>query len=176
VSLERLLFGLGIRHVGEHVAGILAERFGSLEAVMAATGEELEALDGVGPAVAASLEAFFAQPANREALARLLDQGLRVAAPPRPPGRAPLAGRTCVLTGTLAGMSRGAAKARIEAAGGRVAGSVSRQTDYLVAGADPGSKLDKARQLGVAVIDEAGLEELLAPPQPPEGASQEEEP
>lgn len=176
VSLERLLFGLGIRHVGEHVAGILAERFGSLEALMAATGEELEALDGVGPAVAASLVAFFAQPANREAVARLMGQGLRVAAPPPKPGRALLAGRTFVLTGTLAGMSRSTAKARIEAAGGRVAGGVSRQTDYLVAGADPGSKLDKARQLGVAVIDEAGLEGLLAPTGPLEGAGQEDEP
>ena len=161
VDLDRLLYGLGIRHVGEHVAGLLAARYGSLEAVMDASREDLEAVDGIGPAVAESLAEFFAQPANRQLVARLVEQGLRIGVS-RETGRKTLAGRTFVLTGTLAGMSRAEAKRRIESAGGRVAGSLSRKTDYLVAGVTPGSKLAQARQLGVLIIDEAGLERLLA--------------
>jgi DNA ligase (NAD+) len=175
VDLERLLFGLGIRHVGEHVAGILAARYGSLEAVMQASREDLEAMDGIGPAVAQSLVEFFAQPTNRQLMTRLVAQGLRITVP-RGAERQTLAGRTFVLTGTLSGMTRAQAKARIETAGGRVAASLSRRTDYLVAGAGPGSKLVQARQIGVAVIDEASLEQMLEVHLAPEAAGEGEEP
>jgi DNA ligase (NAD+) len=161
-TLARFLLALGIRHVGEAVAELLAAHFGDLDPLLAATREELEAVPGVGPTIAESVASFFADPRNREEVERLRVCGLHwERAAPRRRGEGPLAGKTFVLTGTLAGLTRAEAKSRIEARGGRVAGSVSKQTDYVVAGADPGTKLERARALGVEVLDEAGLRELL---------------
>ncbi|RIL12335.1 DNA ligase (NAD(+)) LigA [bacterium] len=168
--LRRLLVGLGIRHVGGVVAQALAAHFGSLAALGAATADDLQRVDGVGPEIAAAVVAWFASPHNRELIAKLDDLGVRTADPDWvPPARgetavaaAPLAGRTFVLTGTLPTWTRDEAAARIEAAGGKVVGSVSRKTGYVVVGEGPGSKLDKARALGVAELDQAGLEALLA--------------
>jgi DNA ligase (NAD+) len=161
-TFARFLVALGIRHVGESVAELLATHFGDLDALLAADREELEAVPGIGPTIAESVATFFADPRNREEVERLRRAGLRwerVARVRR--GEGPLAGKTFVLTGTLAGMPRAEAKSRIEARGGKVAGSVSKKTDYVVAGAEPGSKLDRARELGVEVVDEARLRELL---------------
>jgi len=160
--LERFLFALGIRHVGEHVAGLLADAFGSLEALAGADAEALEAIPGVGPEVAESVRGFFAEPANQRTLAALDRAGVRPAARPRAaaaPGAAPrpLEGQTAVLTGTLASMDRRAAKQLLAALGARVTGSVSRKTDLLVAGEAAGSKLADAEKLGIRVLDEAGL-------------------
>lgn len=161
-TLPRFLFGLGIRHVGEATAKALARHFGSLDAIMDAPLERLLEVGDVGPVVAQSIHTFFEQPHNREVVAQLRACGLRWeegAPAERPP--TPLSGKTLVITGTLPTLSRDQAKDLIEAAGGKVAGSVSKKTDYLVAGAEAGSKLDKARELGVAVLDEAGLREML---------------
>ena len=164
-ALGRLVYGLGIRHVGARTAELLAAHFGRLGALAEASADELEAVEEVGPVIAESVRAFFAAGGNRELIERLRQAGIDpVEAPPSAPEDAappPLAGRTFVLTGTLPAMTRAEAKARIEALGGRVAGSVSGNTDYVVAGESPGSKLDKARQSGVAVLDEAGLQALL---------------
>lgn len=168
--LRRLLVGLGIRHVGGVVAQALAAHFGSLEALGAASADDLQRVDGVGPEIAAAVVAWFASPHNRALVARLGELGVRTADPEWVPpvggeataGVLPLAGRTFVLTGTLPTLARDEAAARIEAAGGKVTGSVSRKTDYVVVGESPGSKLDKARSLGVAEIDEDGLVALLA--------------
>ena len=161
-TLARFLLALGIRHVGEAVAELLARHFGDLEPILAASREELEAVPGVGPTIAESVASFFADPRNREEVRRLRDAGVRwERSAPAPRGVGPLAGKSFVLTGTLAGMTRGEAKARIEAAGGKVVGSVSKKTDYVVAGADPGTKLERARELEVEVLDEAGLRALL---------------
>ena len=161
-TLPRFLFGLGIRHVGEATAKALASHFGSLDAIMDAPLEQLQAVGDVGPVVAHSLRTFFDQPHNREVVAQLRACGLRWqegAPAARPP--TPLSGKTLVITGTLPTLSRDQAKDLIEAAGGKVAGSVSKKTHYLVAGAEAGSKLDKARELGVVVLDEDALKELL---------------
>ena len=161
-TLPRFLFGLGIRHVGEATAKALASHFGSLDAIMDAPLEQLQAVGDVGPVVAHSLRTFFDQPHNREVVAQLRACGLRWqegAPAARPP--TPLSGKILVITGTLPTLSRDQAKDLIEAAGGKVAGSVSKKTHYLVAGAEAGSKLDKARELGVAVLDEDALKELL---------------
>ena len=161
-TLPRFLFGLGIRHVGEATAKALARHFGELDAVMAATLEQLLEVPDVGPIVAQSIRTFFDQPHNREVVEQLRacgvawDEGERNAQAPKP-----LAGKTVVLTGTLPTLSRDQAKDRLEAAGAKVAGSVSKKTHYVVAGADAGSKLDKAREFGVKVLDEAGLLALL---------------
>lgn len=160
VTFDRFIFALGIRHVGEHVARLLAQRFKDLAALQAAGPDVLEAVEGIGPTVAASVVAFFRHEENRDLLQRLMAAGVRIETD-RPRETAGLAGLTFVLTGTLERLPRSQAKQRIEAAGGQVAGSVSRKTDYVVAGAAPGSKLDKARQLGVTVIDEARLWEML---------------
>ena len=163
--LARLVYGLGIRHVGERTAELLVERFPSLAGLEAATAEQFEEVDEIGPRIAESIRAFFESNRNRELLGRFQKAGLRleeaVLAEPAPPGAPDLAGKTFVLTGTLPGMTRSEAKALIEAAGGRVTGSVSRKTDYVVAGDNPGSKRRKAQELGVAVIDEAGLVALV---------------
>lgn len=163
-ELYRVIYGLGIRYAGERTAKLLAEHFGDLDALAAAPAAELELVPEVGPRIAAAVVDFFAEPANRNLLARLRAAGLRFreerGAPRR---RATLAGKKFVLTGTLERWTREQAKAEIEAAGGRVAGSVSAKTDYVVAGAEAGSKLDKARQLGIAVIGEEELAALLAP-------------
>jgi DNA ligase (NAD+) len=162
-TLPRFLFGLGIRHVGESTARDLARHFGKLDAIMDASVEQLLQVPDVGPIVAESVHAFFQQPHNREVIAQLRACGVHweesepAVQPPKP-----LAGKTVVLTGTLPTLSRDDAKELLEAAGAKVAGSVSKKTDYVVAGAEAGSKLDKARELGVAVLDEDGLRQLLA--------------
>ena len=162
-TLPRFLYALGIRHVGETTAKDLARHFGSLDALMAATPEQLLAVRDVGPVVAQSIHIFFAQAHNREVVAALRAAGLHwpEAAAAADPTSLPLAGKTVVLTGTLPNLSRDQAQDRIEAAGGRVSGSVSRKTSFVVAGTEAGSKLDKARELGVPVLDEAGLLALL---------------
>jgi len=159
--LARVLGGLGIPFVGERTAQILADTFGSLDAIMAADELELQRAEEVGPKVAQSIRHFFHEPRNRELVERLRELGLQFEQERREKG-GPLAGLTFVLTGTLPTMSREEAKARIEAAGGKVSSSVSKKTHYVVAGQEAGSKLDKARELGVPVIDEAKLLEMLA--------------
>jgi DNA ligase (NAD+) len=160
ISFDRFIFALGIRHVGEHVARVLAKHFPGVEALQAADREALEAIEGIGPIVAASVASFFGREENTEMIRRLLDSGVRITMDQAAPDTH-LSGLTFVLTGTLARMSRAQAQGLIEAAGGKVTGSVSRKTDYVVAGTSPGSKIDKARQLNVAVIDEARLREML---------------
>jgi DNA ligase (NAD+) len=161
-TLPRFLFGLGIRHVGEATAKELARHFGSLDAVMDASLEQLLQVNDIGPIVAQSLRTFFDQPHNREVVEQLRACGVTwQEGPPAPVTPTPLTGKTFVITGTLPTMSRDEAKDQIEAAGGKVAGSVSKKTTFVVAGAEAGSKLTKAQELGVAVLDEAGLKELL---------------
>lgn len=160
--LERFVYALGIRNVGESTARDLARHFGSIEALMAAEPAALELVPDVGPVVAQSIWRFSHQAHNREVVEQLLAAGVAPRHDAAPTGApAPLAGRTFVLTGTLPSLTRDEAKARIEAAGGKVAGSVSKKTDYVVAGSEAGSKLEKAQQLGVAVLDEAQLLALL---------------
>ena len=161
-SLQRFLFGLGIRHVGEATARDLARHFGSLDAIMDASPEQLVAVRDVGEVVAHSIHGFFAQAHQREGVEQLRACGLHwPEGPPAPIEQLPLAGKTIVLTGTLPQLSRDDAKALLEAAGAKVAGSVSKKTHYLVAGSDAGSKLDKARELGIPILDEAGMKELI---------------
>lgn len=161
-TLPRFLFGLGIRHVGEATAKELARHFGALDRIMDASEEELLQVADVGPIVANSIHTFFQQAHNREVVEQLRacgvtwEEGEPAARAPQP-----LAGKTVVLTGTFPTLKRDQAKDLLEAAGAKVAGSVSKKTDYVVAGEDAGSKLDKARELGVAVIDEAGMLALL---------------
>ena len=155
--LSVLLFALGIRHVGKGVAVLLARHFGSLNALKSASPEEINAVDGVGPTIADAVASFFHNPASTKLLDRLGKAGLTLSEPQAGPGVGPLAGKTYVITGTLPTLSRGDATALIEGAGGKVTGSVSKKTDTLVAGDDAGSKLEKARALGVEVIDEAQL-------------------
>ncbi len=160
LPLERVIFGLGIRFVGERTAQFLAEHFGSMDALMNAGEEELQQVNEVGPRIAKSIFEFFQEPKNRELVGQLRKAGLKLEGTKRQRGTK-LAGKTFVLTGTMPRYSRDQAKKMIEDAGGRVAGSVSKKTDYVVAGADAGSKLEKAKELGVNVIDERALEELL---------------
>jgi len=160
LPLERVIYGLGIRFVGERTAQFLAEHFGSMDALMNASIEELQEVNEVGPRIAQSMAEFFREPKNRELVERLRKAGLTFAGKKKERGTK-LAGKTFVLTGTLPHHSRGEAKKMIEDAGGRVSGSVSKKTDYVVAGDDAGSKLDKAKELGVAVIDENQMERLL---------------
>ncbi len=159
LPLERVIYGLGIRMVGERTAQFLAEHFGSMEALERATVEELQNVDEVGPRIAESIVEFFSIPANRKLVERLGAAGLAFKGKKKERGTK-LAGKTFVLTGTLRKYTRDEAKKMIEDAGGKVTGSVSKKTDYVVAGADAGSKLDKAKELGVAVIDEEELEKL----------------
>jgi len=158
--LARVLFGLGIRFVGERTAQLLASHFGDMDALMAASADVLEAVNEVGPRVAQAIVEFFAEPGNRALVERLRAAGLTFTAEKKVTNET-LKGLTFVLTGTLPTLTREAAKERIEAAGGRVSGSVSKKTSYVVAGEEAGSKLDKAVSLGVAVVDEAGLLALL---------------
>ncbi|MBW1990031.1 MAG: NAD-dependent DNA ligase LigA [Deltaproteobacteria bacterium] len=161
VTLGRFLYALGIRHVGEHVARTLASHFKDIRRIMSASKEELQEIPEVGPVVAQSVASFFANPQNVEAVEELLRRGVRIKEEEAPEKGRPLSGRTFVLTGALSSMTRSQAKERIEAAGGRVSGSVSKKTNYVVAGESPGSKLDKARDLGVAVITEEDLKDML---------------
>jgi DNA ligase (NAD+) len=160
LPLERVIFGLGIRFVGERTAQFLAEHFGALDAIESASAEELQQVDEVGPRIAESIAEFFHEPKNRELVDKLRKAGLAFTGKKRERGTK-LAGKTFVLTGTLAHFSRDEAKKMIEDAGGRVSGSVSKKTDYVVAGEEAGSKLDKAKELGVKVIDEKEMEGLL---------------
>ena len=156
--LNRVLYGLGISMVGERTAQLLAEEFGSMDALMAATADELERVNEVGPRVSQAIREFFDEEKNRALIEKLRQAGLTFTAEKRKKSTQ-LEGLTFVLTGTLSNLSREDAKAKIESAGGRVSGSVSKKTNYVVAGEEAGSKLDKARELGVKVVNE---EELLA--------------
>jgi DNA ligase (NAD+) len=160
LPLERVIYGLGIRMVGERTAQFLAEHFGSMEALESASVEELQDVNEVGPRIAESIVEFFSIAANRKLVERLCEAGLTLTGQKKQRGTK-LAGKTFVLTGTLSHFTRDEAKKMIEDAGGTVTGSVSKKTDYVVAGADAGSKLDKAKELGVAVIDEKQMEELI---------------
>jgi DNA ligase (NAD+) len=155
--LSSLLFGLGIRHVGKTVAVLLARRFGTMGALMQASEDAINAVPGVGPTIAAAVVAFFAEPRNARLVERLERAGLSFTEPGASGADGALSGKSYVLTGTLPTLSRAEATTLIEAAGGRVAGSVSRKTEAVVAGGEAGSKLDKAKELGVEVIDEGEL-------------------
>jgi len=161
LPLERVIYGLGIRMVGERTAQFLAEHFGSMEALETAGVEELQDVNEVGPRIAESIVEFFSIAANRKLVERLREAGLTLTGQKKPRGTR-LAGKTFVLTGTLAHFTRNEAKKMIEDAGGKVTGSVSKKTDYVVAGADAGSKLDKAKELGVKVIDGKEMKDLLS--------------
>ncbi|MGE5523407.1 MAG: NAD-dependent DNA ligase LigA [Rhodospirillaceae bacterium] len=161
-TLERFIYALGIRNVGETTARDLARHFGNIDALISADVQALERVPDVGPVVAASICKFSHEAHNRQVIQQLLAAGVQPRhEAPRHAARAGLEGKTFVLTGTLPGMSRDEAKSRIEAKGGRVTGSVSKKTDYVVAGAEPGSKLDKATELGIKVLDEQALLDLL---------------
>jgi DNA ligase (NAD+) len=160
-GLARLLYGLGIRFVGSQTAQILADDFGTIEAIADASSEELQRSEGIGPEVAASVTLFFKQPANLEMIQRLRAAGIDMTAPKRArAATGKLAGKTLVLTGTLPSLSREEATALILAAGGKVTGSVSKKTDYVVVGDEPGSKRAKAEQFGITLLDEAALRDL----------------
>jgi DNA ligase (NAD+) len=159
LPLERVIYGLGIRMAGERTAQFLAEHFGSMDALEDASVEELQNVNEVGARIAESIVEFFSIPANKDLVDRLRKAKLTFKGQKKERGTK-LAGKTFVLTGTLAKYTRDEAKKMIEDAGGKVSGSVSKKTDYLVAGADAGSKLDKAKELGVEVIDEKGMEKL----------------
>ncbi|HSQ23743.1 MAG TPA: NAD-dependent DNA ligase LigA, partial [Pyrinomonadaceae bacterium] len=163
-DLWHLIYGLGIRHVGERTAGILARHFGSLDRLGAATVEELDDIHEIGLTMAQSIHDWFADPGNKELCGRLAKAGVRTEIIEEPGAEITdqrFAGKVFVLTGTLPGMTRDEARGLIEATGGRVTGSVSKKTDYVLAGADPGSKLDKADELGVPVIDEDEFKKML---------------
>jgi DNA ligase (NAD+) len=159
----RLVYGLGIRHVGERVAQALVGGFGSIDAIEQAPVEQLQSVNEIGPIVATAVRDYFDEPHNRQVVARLRDAGVCTVGEKTAPG-APggaLAGKTFVVTGTLSSLSRDEASAAITARGGKVTASVSRKTTCLVAGAEPGSKLDKARALGVPVLDEQAFLQLV---------------
>jgi DNA ligase (NAD+) len=160
MPLNRVLLGLGIRHVGERTAQALADEFGSIDALIAATEEELTRVNDIGPKVATTVHEFFVNDRNLALVERLRGYGLTFTAKKRERGTK-FEGMTFVLTGTLPTLTRDAAKELIETAGGKVSGSVSKKTSYVVAGEEAGSKLEKAQQLGVAVLDEAGLLAML---------------
>ena len=161
-TLPRFIIALGIRHVGETVAGLLASHFGDLDPLMKASPEAMEGIEGLGPTIAESIGRFFADDGNRAEVARLLELGVTLEPmEPAGPGDSTLEGLSFVLTGSLS-QPRGAFKKRIEQAGGKIVGSVSRKTDYVVVGESPGSKANKAQDLGVPILDEGGLERLLS--------------
>jgi len=161
--LDRLLVGLSIRHVGDHVATVLAKRMKSLEAIASASEDQLNAVEEVGPTIASSLHAWFADGRNRELVGRLVAAGVSTSAADDGQPEVPqvLAGKSVVLTGALEGQTREQAARSVEERGGRVASSVSKKTDFVVVGADPGSKAERARELGVTMVDEAGFRKLL---------------
>lgn len=159
-TLDRVINGLGIRHVGEHTARQLALRFKTLDALAAASENDLSSVRDIGGEVARSIREYFDEPRNLKAVKRL-EKALDISVPAEPSGRGALRDKSFVLTGTLPSMSREDAESKIMAAGGRVTGSVSRKTDFVVAGAEPGSKLRKAQELGIKVLDEQGLIDLL---------------
>lgn len=160
-GFRHVLYGLGIRHIGQSAAAALAAALGSMEALVAAEREELEAIDGIGPKLAESVREFFDAPENRRVVERLADHGVEMTGHGGGAPSGPLSGKTFVLTGTLASLTRPQATAEIEGRGGRVTSSVSGKTDYVVAGESPGSKLDRAADLGVEVLDEEGFLAIL---------------
>jgi DNA ligase (NAD+) len=162
-GLARVLAALAIRHVGTRVASILAEHFGSMEELVAATQEELGQIHEIGPAIAASVYTYLHSDAGQQTIADLAGQGVDMTAPKRakPAGGGLLVGKTLVVTGTLQKYKRHEIEELIEQHGGRASGSVSKKTDYLIAGAEAGSKLEKANKLGVKVLTEAEFDELL---------------
>ena len=168
-GLARVLFGLGIRHVGANVGEVLARRFGSVHELAAASAEQIAQVDGVGPKIAESVVEFFSVPDNLAVVERLRAAGV-VLEQEEPAEVAPqtLAGLTFVLTGTLESFKRKEAGDALKALGAKVSGSVSKKTSYVIAGAAAGSKLAKAEQLGVPVLDEQALAQILATGQPPE--------
>ncbi len=155
--LSALLLGLGIRHVGKNAANLLARRFGTMQSLADASEEAINSVPGIGPTIAEAVVSFFHEPRNRRLIQRLAELGVRMDEPRTQAADGPLAGKSLVITGTLPGMSRQEATDIIESAGGRVTGSISKKTDMVLAGDDPGSKLDKAKALGVEIIDEAEL-------------------
>jgi DNA ligase (NAD+) len=160
--LARLFFALGIRHVGSQIAELLANHFHSLDALMAASVEEIDAVEGIGPKIATSVVEFFAAPENRTVIEKLRAAGLRMADDGQPArDDLPLAGLSFVVTGRLEGYSRLEIEERIRELGGQVVDAVSKKTSYVLVGADPGSKARKAEQLKVPTLDEAGFEALL---------------
>ncbi|MEE8242348.1 MAG: NAD-dependent DNA ligase LigA, partial [candidate division NC10 bacterium] len=161
-GLARLLFALGIRHVGEHAASLFAQHYGSMEKVLMGTEEELASIYGIGPRIAAAAAEFLAQKENQRVIERLQAVGVRMTEVTAPGVKKILAGKTFVLTGALPAMSRDEAKATITRLGGRVTSSVSKKTNYVVVGTDPGSKYDDARRLGIPILDEAAFKKLIA--------------
>jgi DNA ligase (NAD+) len=161
-GISRLLFALGIRHVGEHAASQFAQHFGNMEKVFMATEEEIASIYGIGPRIAAAAAEFFAQKENRRVIERLQAVGVKMTEVTAPRMKKILAGKTFVLTGTLKHFSRDEAKATITRLGGRVTSSVSKKTDYVIGGTDPGSKYDDAQRLGVPILDEAAFKKLIA--------------
>ncbi|MDY6987135.1 MAG: NAD-dependent DNA ligase LigA [Thermodesulfobacteriota bacterium] len=161
VTLGQFIYALGIRHAGEYVAGVLARRFKTLPALGSATAEELEAVEGIGPQVSQSVRAFFDNGENQKNIELMLDAGVKIETPEEA-AEASFSDKTFVLTGALESMTRAEAKARIESLGGKVTSSVSRQTSFVVSGKDPGSKLDKAEQLGVTILHENEFVDMLS--------------
>jgi len=163
-ALPRFLIGLGIRHVGTHIAKVLAQHYGSLENIQKASKEELQSIHEIGLEIADSVENFFQEERNLQVIQRMRKLGVQVEEGDIASEELlqPLAGKNFVLTGALEGMTREEAKQKIESLGGRVTSSVSKQTDYVVAGTEPGSKLEKAEKLGVQVLDEAKFQSLLS--------------
>jgi DNA ligase (NAD+) len=155
----RFLSALGISHVGWTMAGLLADHFGTIGRLQAASVDDLRAIGGVGPTVAEEVHEYFQRPESRRLIERLLAGGIDIKQPERRDG--PLSGKTFVLTGTLSALTRGEAEERIKALGGAIGSGVTGKTDYLVVGADPGSKLEKAQRLKIPILDEAAFLELL---------------
>ncbi|RLB20698.1 MAG: NAD-dependent DNA ligase LigA, partial [Deltaproteobacteria bacterium] len=159
-TLSKFIYALSIRHVGEHIASVLAQHFGDIEALAKASEEELIEIAEVGPEIAQSIVSYFEDEDNRRQIKRLLECGIQIEAPSKPTP-SPIAGKTFVLTGTLSSMTRSQAKELIEQLGGKVSSSVSAATDYLVAGDSPGSKLTKAREKGTTILNEEEFLRLL---------------
>jgi len=160
-GLARLLNALGIRMVGERAAQLLASRFGSMDKLMAATEDEINEIYGIGPQIAQSVARFFAEPRNRKSIERLRQAGVVMQEEGAAEGPRPLEGKSLVLTGGLRSLTRDQAKDLVLRLGGRVSGSVSKKTDYVVVGEDPGSKADDARRLGAPTLDEAAFLKLV---------------
>ena len=156
------MFGLGIRHVGEHVASVIAERFGSFDTIRETSLEELEEVMEVGPVVAKSVHTFFSQPKNLGLIEKLQKRGITFKIEDKA-AETPFKGKTFVFTGTLEHFKRNDAKKLVQRLGGRISSSVSKKTDYVVAGGDPGSKFDKAKKLGVAILTEEEFGKLIEP-------------
>jgi DNA ligase (NAD+) len=164
-TLDRFLMGLGIRQVGQHIARVLAKQFGTLPRLLELTQEELVQVREIGPEISASLASFFQEGRNRQVIARLIERGLSIAPQEElaTKGSQVLSGNTFVFTGGLERYSRDQAKELVERHGGSVASSVSKKTSYVVAGTDPGSKLEQARKLGVKILSEEEFSDLVMP-------------